>query len=165
MPAQFNAGMSNARGRWHQIAGGGMRSDSIQPNKKPKPVAAGGEDAALDFYQGAAREGVNAMGQQSAGDFRKAIGGYLGNLNSIGALRSGAAQTGADDIMDTYSRNFANAASRATLDAIGYGHSAAEAQWGRQEAAAERKNKRRIGTIGAIGTLLGAGIGLAGGRG
>lgn len=162
--SDFNAGMVSRRGRWGQIAGGGMRSNSRQPNQKPSPIAGYGEEAAVGFYQDAAREGVSAMGQQSAGDFRKAIGGYLGNLNAIGGLRSGAAQSGADEIMDTYSRNFANAASRATLDAIGIGHSAAESQWGRENAKADRKQASKAGKWGAVGTLLGAGVGLLGGR-
>lgn len=158
--SDFNGAMTTMRGRWGQIAGGGMAGGK---QKRAAPIAAQGEGAAIDFYQDAAREGVTAVGRRSAGDFRKAIGGYLGNLNSIGALRSGAVQTGADEIMDTYSRNFANAASEATMNAIGYGHSAAESQWGREEAKAERKQANKSSIWGGVGTLLGAGIGMFGG--
>jgi len=75
------------------------------------------------------------------------------------------AGSGDDEIMDTYSRNFSNAASRATLDAIGYGHSAAESQWGRDTEKANRKQANKSSIWGGVGTLLGAGIGLLGGRG
>lgn len=179
---QFNSRMQMLKQRAAQTAGGGMRSSGQQPNANVAPVPGGyqpqnfaaglpagphgepfdrgNENSAINFYQAAAREGVTAIGEQSAFDFRKELGTYLGGLNSTGALRSGAVESGANDIMNTYSRNFANAASQATIGAIGYGVDSSKDELARQTAAADRKNQRKIGTIGAIGGLLGAGVGL-----
>ena len=166
----FDSRMQSLKTRAGQVAGGGMRSSGQQPNTnfaagmKPGPHGEafdrGDENSAVNFYQNAAREGVNAMGQQAAFDFRRELGTYLGGLNSTGALRSGAVESGANDIMNTYSRNFANQASQATLGAIGYGFQTSQDELARQQAAAERKNQRKIGTMSAVGGLLGAGVGM-----
>lgn len=177
----FDSRMQMLKTRSAQTAGGARRSSGKQPNQGVNPIgyqptnfAAGlpagphngeafdrsNENSAVNFYQAAAREGVNAMGQQSAFDFRRELGTYLGGLNSTGALRSGAVESGANDIMDTYSRNFANAASQATLGAMGYGAGTVDNELARQQAAADRKNQRKMGTMAAVGGLLGAGVGL-----
>lgn len=177
MASFFDSRMQTLKTRAGQVAGGGMRSSGAQPNQGVAPVQnfaaglqpgphtgeafdRGNENSAVNFYQNAAREGVNAMGQQAAFDFRRELGTYLGGLNSTGALRSGAVESGANDIMNTYSRNFANQASQATLGAIGYGFQTSQDELARQQAAAERKNQRKIGTMSAVGGLLGAGVGM-----
>lgn len=167
----FNTAMSGYKGRYAQIAGGGTRSDSTQPNTAVNqiPMASGGfgdgkaqamadPNNSVSFYQNAAREGVNAIGQGLAFDFRRELGSYLGGLNSTGALRSGAAVTGADDIMRTYATKVGQAASTATLGAIGYGATATQNELDAQKAAAERKQANKSSVMGGIGSLLGAGV-------
>jgi len=124
------------------------------------PAGGKGEAASVDFYQNAAKEGVNAIGQGLAFDFRRELGTYLGGLNSTGALRSGAVESGADDIMRTYATKVGQAASTATLGAINTGAESAKsaAQFG--EDAANRKAANKSSTFGAIGSLLGAGAAL-----
>jgi hypothetical protein len=153
--------MSMLKTRAAQMAGGGTRSDSKQPNQKinwddPRQV--------VPMYQDFASQGVKALGEQSAFDFRRELGAYLGGLNSTGALRSGAVESGANDIMNTYSRNFASAASQATLGAIGYGQERVGQQLDAERAAADRKQANKSSIWGGVGSLLGAGIGLFGGK-
>ena len=173
--AGFNTRMALLKARAGQTSGGGMRATGPQPNQGVAPVnyAAGlapgphgepfdrgNENSAINFYQNAARQGVEAIGKDLSFDFRRELGSYLGNLNSTGALRSGAVESGANDIMRTYADRVGSAASQATLGAIGYGAQTSRDELGRQVAAADRKNQRKIGTIGAIGGLLGAGVGM-----
>jgi hypothetical protein len=158
-----------------QTSGGGMRSSGKQPNASvtPVPFTNYGNGTAKDmadpnvsvnFYQNAAREGVNAIGQGLAFDFRRELGSYLGGLNSIGGIRSGAVESGADDIMRTYADRVGSAASQATLGAIGYGADATRFELQAGEAAAERKQANKSSMMSGIGSLLGAGIGLFGGK-
>lgn len=165
----FDNTMAASKAKYAQIAGGGMRSDSTQPNTNPIPISTGGfgsgraQDMAdpnnsVSFYQNAAREGVNAIGQGLAFDFRRELGSYLGGLNSTGALRSGAVTSGANDIMRTYADRVGAAASTATLGAIGYGASATKDELAAQQAAADRKQANKSSVMGGIGSLLGAGV-------
>lgn len=155
--AAFDSRMQTLKTRAGQVAGGGTRSSGQQPNQK---IDYADPNQAIPVYQNLAKQGVEAMGQQSAFDFRKELGQYLGGLNSIGALRSGAVLTGANDIMDTYSRNFANAASQATLGAMGYGQQRVAEQLDSQTQAANRKQANKSSVMSGVGTLLGAGLGL-----
>jgi hypothetical protein len=113
----------------------------------------------VSFYQNAAREGVNAIGQGLAFDFRKELGAYLGGLNSTGALRSGAVESGANDIMRTYADRVGAAASTATLGAINTGAAATQSELDAQRAAADRKQANKSSLWGGIGSLAGAAIG------
>lgn len=163
--------MMSAKSRWGQVAGGGMRSDSQQPNASVNPVPynpvdskgpsfdRGSDQANINFYQNAAREGVNAVGQGLAFDFRRELGSYLGGLNSTGALRSGAVESGANDIMRTYADRVGAAASTATLGAIGYGAAGVQSELDRQKAAADRKQANKSSIFGGIGMLGGAAVG------
>jgi hypothetical protein len=176
MASSFNSRMQMLKTRAGQTSGGAMRADGAQPNAggnapvnyaaglpagpHGEPFDRGNENSAINFYQNAAREGVNAIGENLAFDFRRELGSYLGGLNSTGALRSGAVESGANDIMRTYATQVGNVASQATLGAIGYGVDSSKDELARQQAAADRKNQRKIGTIGAIGGILGAGVGL-----
>jgi hypothetical protein len=178
----FNTRMQMLKQRAAQTAGGGTRSSGQQPNTGVTPVPGGyqpqnfaeglaagphgevfdrgNENSAVNFYQNAAREGVNAIGQGLAFDFRRELGTYLGGLNSTGALRSGAVESGANDIMRTYADRVGSAASQATLGAIGYGAQTSKDELARQQAAADRKQAQKSSTMGAVGSLLGAGVGL-----
>lgn len=171
--ADFNGMMNTAKSRWGQVSGGGMRADAKQPNETTKPVPGGfnpvdskgpsfdrgSEAASVGFYQNAAKEGVNAIGQGLAFDFRRELGSYLGGLNSIGALRSGAVESGANDIMRTYADRVGAAASTATLGAIGYGAQGVDSELQRQQAAADRKQANKSSIWGGLGSLAGAAVG------
>lgn len=171
----FNSRMSMLKQRSAQTAGGGTRTSGPQPNENTAPVPGGfkpvnqtfGDGSAkamldannsVNFYQNAAREGVNAIGQGLAFDFRRELGSYLGGLNSIGALRSGAVESGANDIMRTYADRVGAAASTATLGAINTGAGATKDELAAQQAAADRKQANKSSMFGAIGGLLGAGV-------
>jgi len=165
--------MQASRARYGQIAGGGMRSSGAQPNAAVSPIQApttasfGAGDAksmadpnnSVSFYQNAAREGVNAIGQGLAFDFRKELGAYLGGLNSTGALRSGAVESGANDIMRTYADRVGAAASTATLGAINTGAAATQSELDAQRAAADRKQANKSSLWGGLGQLAGAAVG------
>jgi hypothetical protein len=174
--------MSQLKTRAAQARGGSMRSSGKQPNAGVNPVpnfAAGiapgphggevfdrsNENSAVNFYQNAAREGVTAIGEGLAFDFRRELGSYLGGLNSTGALRSGAVESGADDIMRTYADRVGSAASQATLGAIGFGAGTVSEELARQGAAADRKQANKSSIMSGVGGLLGAGIGAFTGRG
>ena len=168
----MNTQMQNAKARYGQIAGGSTRSSGQQPNASVAPVPGGYQpqnttfgagdaksmgDAnnATNFYQNAAREGVTAIGQGLAFDFRKELGAYLGGLNSTGALRSGAVESGANDIMRTYADRVGAAASTATLGAINTGAQTTQSELDRQQAAADRKQANNGSIWGGIGGILG----------
>jgi hypothetical protein len=167
----LNTSMQTSKARYAMAAGGATRSSGAQPNTavNPIPMAGGnfGSGKAQDmadpnnsvsFYQNAAREGVNAIGQGLAFDFRKELGAYLGGLNSTGALRSGAAESGANDIMRTYADRVGAAASTATLGAINTGAAATQSELDAQRAAADRKQQQKSSMWGGIGSLAGAAV-------
>jgi hypothetical protein len=60
---------------------------------------------------------VKAYGDMVGQDFTKKVGSMLGDLNGIGALRSGAAQTGLNDLTTEYGRQIGNYASQTATDA------------------------------------------------
>ena len=170
----MNTQMQTYKARYAQTAGGGMRSSGQQPNAGVAPVPGGfnpvnstqnfgAGDAksmadpnnSVSFYQNAAREGVTAIGQGLAFDFRKELGAYLGGLNSTGALRSGAVESGANDIMRTYADRVGAAASTATLGAINTGAAATQNELDAQRAAADRKQANKGSIWGGIGGILG----------
>ena len=168
----MNTQMQTLKARYAQTAGGGTRSSGQQPNTavNPIPVSSGGfgtvtpgsmgdPNNSVSFYQNAAREGVTAIGQGLAFDFRRELGAYLGGLNSTGALRSGAVESGANDIMRTYADRVGAAASTATLGAINTGAAATESELARQQAAADRKQANKSSIWGGIGSLAGAAVG------
>ena len=171
----MNTQMQASKARYAQTAGGGTRSSGAQPNASVAPVPGGYQpqnttfgagdaksmgDAnnATNFYQNAAREGVTAIGQGLAFDFRKELGAYLGGLNSTGALRSGAVESGANDIMRTYADRVGAAASTATLGAINTGAAATQNELDAQRAAADRKQANKSSLWGGLGSLAGAGV-------
>jgi len=174
----MNTAMQTAKARYAMTAGGGTRSSGAQPNAGVAPVpggynpiasSAGGFGAgdaksmadpnnSVSFYQNAAREGVNAIGQGLAFDFRKELGAYLGGLNSTGALRSGAVESGANDIMRTYADRVGAAASTATLGAINTGAAATQSELQMQQAAADRKQANKSSIWGGIGALAGGAV-------
>ena len=171
----MNTQMQTYKARYAQTAGGGMRSSGQQPNAGVAPVPGGyspvnsfgAGDArsmadpnnSVSFYQNAAREGVTAIGQGLAFDFRRELGAYLGGLNSTGALRSGAVESGANDIMRTYADRVGAAASTATLGAINTGAQTTQSELDAQRAAADRKQANKSSLWGGLGQLAGAAVG------
>ena len=110
------------------------------------------------------REGVIASGELLRPELLKQIGDTLGGLNSIGALRSGGTKVALEDISRDFTDRFGNIASRATLGALNAGIGAGGLRLGNrgldfQEEEAKRRRKSSL--LGAIGSVVGAGIGFA----
>lgn len=145
--------------------GGGWAGAAIQRAQTAAAPVPGrarpgdGVGAYVNQFQGYAREGVQAFGDQVGQDFRKDVGSYLGNLNGIGALRSGAAVTGVDDLMTTYGRQIGNAASQATLHAVDQGQQEFDSDVERKARADAAAKQRHASLLKGVGTALGAGIG------
>lgn len=72
---------------------------------------------------------VKAYGDMVGQDFTKQVGSLLGDLNGIGALRSGAVQTGVNDLTTNYGRQIGNYASQTASTAAGLDQQ--EAEFGR----------------------------------
>jgi hypothetical protein len=106
------------------------------PNGPLPPVSAAGyptvtlpdRDVAgnIGQMQDFAREGVQGYGQMLGEDFRKDVGNTLGNLNKMGALRSGAVEAGMGDLMSNYGRQVGAYSQMATRDAMGLGLQASQ---------------------------------------
>ena len=108
------------------------------------------------------REGVIASGELLRPELLKQIGDTLGGLNSIGALRSGGTKVALEDVSRNFTDRIGNIASRATLGALNAGIGAGGLRLGNrglnfQEEEAKRRRKSSL--LGAIGSVVGAGIG------
>lgn len=112
--------------------------------------------------QGLTREGVIASGELLRPELLQQIGDTLGGLNSIGALRSGGTKVALEGISRQFTDRMGNIASRATLGALGTGIGAGGLRLQdrdllfREE---ESKRRRKSALLGAIGSVVGAGIG------
>jgi hypothetical protein len=60
---------------------------------------------------------VNAYGDMVGQDFKRSVGSMLGDLNGIGALRSGAVTSGMNDLTTNYGRQVGNYAAQTATDA------------------------------------------------
>ena len=110
------------------------------------------------------REGVIASGELLRPELLTRIGDTLGGLNSIGALRSGGTKVALEGVSREFTDRFGLIASRATLGALdaGIGAGGLRLQNRRlnfQEEEAKRRRKSAL--LGAIGSVVGAGIGFA----
>lgn len=154
--------------RWRRITGGGQRTTNVNPGQMPvtRPGGAtllGGAtpynptslDSNVGKFQGYAREGVEGYGAMLGEDFTKSVGGMLGDLNSIGALRSGGVVSGMNDLTTNYARQIGNVAKTATLDATSMGQSEYDANIERKYRDDAEKRARRGGFLRGVGTLLG----------
>ena len=103
------------------------------------------------------REGVIASGELLRPEILGRIGDTLGGLNSIGALRSGGTRVALGEINREFTDRIGLIASRATLGAVDSGLSAGRLRLQKEEL----KAKRRSALLGAIGSVVGAGIGFA----
>lgn len=106
-------------------------------------------------FQNMAREGVQGYGDMLGDDFRKQVGNYLGDLNSIGGLRSGAVASGLADFGNQYGRAVGQYASMATRDAMGMGQEQASLEAERQYRDMADKRARKGGLLRGVGKILG----------
>ena len=111
----------------------------------------------VERAQDLTREGVIASGELLRPEILGRIGDTLGGLNAIGALRSGGTRVALGEINREFTDRFGLIASRATLGAIDSGLSAGRLRLQNQEL----RDKRRSALLGAIGSVVGAGIGFA----
>ncbi|KKM73815.1 hypothetical protein LCGC14_1406610 [marine sediment metagenome] len=110
------------------------------------------------------REGVIASGELLRPELLTRIGDTLGGLNEIGALRSGGTKVALEGINREFTDRFGQIASRATLGALNTGIAAGGLRLGdrRQNFEEEEaKRRRKSALLGAIGSVVGAGIGFA----
>ena len=110
------------------------------------------------------REGVIASGELLRPEILSRIGDTLGGLNEIGALRSGGTTVALQDINREFTDRIGNIASRATLGALDSGLRAGGLRLGSRQIdfqEAEGKRRRKAALLGAIGSVVGAGLGFA----
>lgn len=77
--------------------------------------AAGGRGSYADKLSGQ----VSAYGDMVGQDFKKGVGQMLGDLNGIGALRSGAVQAGLNEASSTYGRQIGSYAAQTASTGLG----------------------------------------------
>ncbi len=110
------------------------------------------------------REGVIAQGNLLRPEILGRIGDTLGGLNSIGALRSGGTRVALSEINREFTDRIGNIASAATANAVGQGLQAGQLRLGDRQQnfqVEDARRKRRAALLGAIGNVVGAGIGFA----
>ncbi len=108
------------------------------------------------------REGVIASGELLRPELLERIGDTLGGLNEIGALRSGGTKVALEGVNREYTDRFGQIASRATLGALDTGISAGRLRLGARGQTfqeEEAKRRRKAAMLGAIGGVVGMGIG------
>jgi len=104
-----------------------------------------------------AQTGVEGYGQSLLPGLKKQIGTTLGDLNSVGALRSGAVPVALGDIADRYGQQIGAYSKMAAGESIGAGLGASEQELMKQQM--DQRNKSSL--LGAIGGALGSGLGFA----
>ena len=118
----------------------------------------------VERAQDLTREGVIAKGELLRPEILGRIGDTLGGLNAIGALRSGGTRVALGEISREFTDRFGNIASAATLGAVGQGLQAGQLRLGNRAQdfrEDEARRRRRASLLGAIGKVVGAGVGFA----
>jgi len=121
---------------------------------------------AMPNFKNAAMESTDAFAKNAGYDMQQSVGKMLGNLNSIGALRSGAVSEGVQDASRTFGERVGNAAAQNALQAEGMGldfqfrdrdFTEGHRRWEqeRRDAMMAAKQKRKSGLLGAVGSALG----------
>lgn len=100
-------------------------------------------------------EGVEGYGAALKPHLMREIGNALGDLNSIGALRSGGTTVALGDISQKYTEQIGNYAKQASSESLGYGLEAGRMRMEQQR----MKDAKKAALFKAIGGVLGAGIG------
>jgi hypothetical protein len=122
----------------------------------------------FDSMNGALQDSVNAYGDIAGQNFKTQIGTMLGNLNGIGALRSGGVQAGINQAMQTYGQQIGDYArmtsGQAMSDAITENNNDIERQF-RAQQYADAKNAANKSAIGKLLGGAGKAIGLIPGMG
>lgn len=186
MPDTMATAMSPYAQRYARVAGGGTRTTNLNPGQQPMTAAApmtpatpfappagpapGGSPLGANYdpnslgsnigaFQNAAGVGVQGYGDMVGQDFQKQVGGMLGDLNSIGGLRSGATVTSMNDLTTNYGRQIGNYAKMAEGDATKMGQEEYDANVERKYRADSEKRARKNSIIGAIGGIVGGAAG------
>lgn len=105
--------------------------------------------------QGLAQKGVEGFGESLKPGLMQQIGTTLGNLNSTGSLRSGAVPVELGDIASKYGAQVGAYGKMAAGESLGAGLGASEQDLQRQH----MDQQRKASLLGAIGGLLGTGLG------
>ena len=118
----------------------------------------------VERAQDLTREGVTAQAELLRPELLGRIGDTLGGLNSIGGLRSGGTRVALGELNREFTDRIGNIASAATLGSIGSSLQAGnlrlqDRSQNFQEDEARRRRKSAL--LGAIGKVVGAGIGFA----
>ncbi len=101
--------------------------------------------------QNLAATGVQGYGASLLPGLRQQIGTTLGNLNSAGALRSGAVPVALNDASNAYGQQVGNYAKMASGEALGAGLAANEQSLMKEQ----MDNERKTSLLGAVGQALG----------
>lgn len=114
----------------------------------------------IDRFQREAREGVKGYGRMLGKDLQREIGTMLGGLNGIGALRSGAVQANARDLMDAFGRRVGDYASMTTMGALQMAQAEKAAESDRRFRTKLRQDMKSASRSQMIGQMLGGAVGL-----
>jgi hypothetical protein len=137
-------------------------SAPLQPLRPRGKFTAGPEDdvwSDVGTAQGYLERGVQGYGESLRPQLLQDVGSTLGGLNAIGGLRSGGVPVALGDISGKYGAQIGAYAKQASAEGVQAG---LEAHRQRFEEA-EAKRRRKAALLGAIGSVLGAGIGFAAG--
>lgn len=129
---------------------------SMAQGRSPRPQAADNSlGATVGQFQDFAREGVQGYAAMAGDDLQRKYGQMLGDLNGIGALRSGGVQQGLMDLNRGYAREIGNVASQATLGAIGFGQEEQDREIERRFRERAYKDNKKASRRRMFGQLLG----------
>lgn len=121
-------------------------------SKKGTPGLLGGYfDAFKNGLQGAAQGYADIAGQ----DFKQQVGSMLGDLNSIGALRSGGVQAGINQAMTTYGRQVGDYSNQLATQAAQLAQTENDNNIERQFRDQQYGDAKKAAHKSAIGNILG----------
>lgn len=109
----------------------------------------------IDKGQASLEGAVKGYGEILKPELMQQIGSALGGLNSIGALRSGAANVALNDIGTAFADRVGSYAATTAAQGAQVGLAARESI----TAAKRARDAKRAALLGSIGSVLGAGIG------
>lgn len=124
---------------------------TVTPDATGKGLLGGYFDAFSGGLKGAAQGYADLAGQ----DFKQQIGTMLGNLNSIGALRSGGVQAGLNQAMTTYGRQVGDYSNQLATQAAQLAQNENDMNIERQFRGQQYGDAKRAAHKSAIGKLLG----------
>jgi hypothetical protein len=116
----------------------------------------------VNYFQNANASAVKGYGDMVGEDFKAQIGAMLGNLNSIGALRSGGVQAGLDMASAKYGKMIGDYASMTAVESSKQGQEENNAQIERTFRLKQYQDKMKASKKGAaagIGSVIGGIVG------